>query len=269
VKLRTLLYCLVGGLPITVAALGAGHIGWFYLSGILLAASFVPVAFFGPRSAAAQFTRIAPVLLLVTVLCTWSEGILFVPAIRQHAIRDLVGSFVIYIVLAAVLAALGRWLNLNRTSQIQVPRRGPAAAVLLLLVCGLAYAVYYLVFGAITYQHFTRAYYPDAAKLIAPLGLWFWVLQIARGLLMTVAVVPVIYSLRMKRWQVALVVGLLVWIAGGAAPLLVPNVFMGQTQRLIHIVEIFTQNFSLGVTAVWLLRPSGPKASASSPVHDE
>jgi hypothetical protein len=269
VKLRTLLYCLVGGLPIAVAALGAGHFGWFYLSGIMLAASFVPVAFFGPRSFAAQFARIAPVLLLVTVLCTWSEAILFVPATRQYAFRDLVGSIVIYLILAVVLAALGRGLNLNRSSQIQVSRRGPAVAVLLLLVCGLAYALYYLVFGAITYQHFTRAYYPDAAKVIAPLGLWFWALQIARGLLMAVAVVPVIYSLRMKRWQAALVVGLLIWIAGGAAPLLVPNLFMGQTQRLIHIVEIFTQNFSLGVTAVWLLRPAGPKASASSPVHDE
>jgi hypothetical protein len=67
----------------------------------------------------------------------------------------------------------------------------------------------------------------------------------------------------MKRWHAALVVGLIVWIAGGAAPLLVPNAFMGTTQRFIHIVEIFTQNFSLGVTAVLLLRRSAPRASAS------
>jgi hypothetical protein len=47
---------------------------------------------------------------------------------------------------------------------------------------------------------------------------------------------------------------------------------MGTTQRFIHIVEIFTQNFSLGVTAVLLLRPksvpvaANPSASSVVPV---
>jgi hypothetical protein len=81
---------------------------------------------------------------------------------------------------------------------------------------------------------------------------------------MSAAVAPVIYALRMKRWHAALVVGLIVWIAGGAAPLLVPNAFMGATQRFIHTVEIFTQNFSLGVTAVLLLRPAAPRVASSS-----
>lgn len=263
-KLRTLAYCLIGGLPVTIAALGAGHLGWFYLSGVVLAASFVPFACFGPRSIPAQFLRIAPVLLLVTVFCTWTEAFLFVPAIRQHAYRDLVSGIVMYLIVAAVLAALGRLLDLNRSFEIPLPRRGPLSVVLLLLACGVAYAFYYLVFGAITYQFFTRQYYPDAEKLVAPLGLWFWALQIGRGVLMAAAVAPFIYALRMKRWHAALVVGLLVWIAGGAAPLLVPNAFMVTSQRLIHIVEIFTQNFSLGVTAVLLLRPAAPRVAVSS-----
>jgi hypothetical protein len=39
---------------------------------------------------------------------------------------------------------------------------------------------------------------------------------------------------------------------------------MGTAQRFIHIVEIFTQNVSLGATAVLLLRPrSAPVASAA------
>ena len=260
-KLRTLLYCLLGGLPITFAALGAAHFGWWYLSGIVLAASFVPVAFFGPRSAWRQFGLIAPVLLIVTVLCTWSEGLIFVPATRQNAVSNLLGAIAMYLIVAVVLAALGRWFGLARSSEMAVPHRAPAVAALLLLVCGLAYTLYYLVFGAITYQFFTKAYYPDADKLVAPLGLWFWAIQIARGVLMTLAVVPVIYTLRMKRWQAALVAGLLIWIAGGAAPLLPPNPFMGATQRFIHVVEIFTQNFSLGMTAVWLLRPRQPATS--------
>ena len=71
---------------------------------------------------------------------------------------------------------------------------------------------------------------------------------------MTLAVLPLTYTLRMRRWQTAIVVGLVIWVAGGLSPLLVPNPFMGATQRIIHIVEIFTQNFSLGVTAALLLR---------------
>jgi hypothetical protein len=76
---------------------------------------------------------------------------------------------------------------------------------------------------------------------------------------MTLAILPVIYTLRLPRWQAAITVGLLVWIVGGAGPLLVPNPMMVTAQRYIHIGEIFTQNFSLGITAVLLLRPKSAK----------
>jgi hypothetical protein len=38
---------------------------------------------------------------------------------------------------------------------------------------------------------------------------------------------------------------------------------MVTAQRYKHIVEIFTQNFSLGVTAVLLLRPKAKKAAVA------
>jgi hypothetical protein len=99
---------------------------------------------------------------------------------------------------------------------------------------------------------------------VARLGVWwFWGIQLARGLLMTLAVLPVILTLRMKRWHAAIVVGLLIWILGGLALLVVPNELLGGTQRLIHTVEIFTQNFSLGVTAVLLFRPRSARMTAS------
>ena len=50
-KPRVALYWLLGGLPLSVGALGTGHFGWWWLSGILLAMSFVPVA---------RFVRAAP-----------------------------------------------------------------------------------------------------------------------------------------------------------------------------------------------------------------
>ena len=40
----------------------------------------------------------------------------------------------------------------------------------------------------------------------------------------------------------AIAMGMIIWVAGGLAVLSVPNELMGTTQRVIHIVEILTQN---------------------------
>jgi hypothetical protein len=261
VKLRVLLYCLLGGLPLTTAALGAGHFAWWWLSGILLAASFVPIALHGPRGALRQLGVIAPVLLIVTVLCTWSEALIFLPG---AAARDLVGALVLYAIEAVVLASLVAALRLNREEGPRVPHHPLPATASMVMACGVAYALYYLVFGAITYQFFTKGYYPEAEQVAQRLGLWLWVIQIGRGALMTLAVLPAIRTLRLARVPAAVAVGALMWIAGGAAPLLPPNDFMGTTQRLIHIVEILTQNAALGITAVLLLRPRPAPVAAAT-----
>lgn len=263
-KLRVLLYCLLGGLPPTIAALGAGHFALWWLSGILLAASFVPIALYGPRGGLRQLGVILPVLLVVTVLCTWSEALIFLPGADRYPARDLVGALVLYVIEAVVLAVLAPALRLTRESGLSVPRRPPAATVLMLVACGVAYALYYLVFGSITYQFFTKGYYPEAVAVAQRLGLWLWVIQIGRGALMTLAALPAILTLRLGRGPAAIAVGALIWVAGGAAPLLAPNAFMETAQRMIHIVEILTQNASLGITAVLLLRPrSAPVAVAT------
>lgn len=268
-KSRMVLYCALGGLPMVIAALGAGHFAWWWLSGIVMAAAFVPVALFGPRSALGQFGVIAPILAIVTALCTWSEALIFVPTFRQHAARDLGGSLVTYLIVAVVLAVLASVLKLTKAPDSTVEHHSPASTIALVAVCGVAYALYYLIFGAITYQFFTKGYYPEATRIAEGLGLWFWAIQIGRGALMTAAVIPAIYTLRMNRWQTAIATGVLIWVAGGLAPLLVPNAFMGTTQRMIHVVEILTQNASLGITAGFLLRPKRTARAASSPESHE
>jgi hypothetical protein len=252
---RRLLYCLIGGLPLTIGALGGGHTGTWWLAGVVLAAAFVPVAVHGPRGAAAQFGVIAPALFVVSVLCIWTEAMVFVPASRKDAIGVLAGSSVMYLMFAAVAAALAATLKLTRPPDRTVHHRPVALTAALAVACALAYVAYYLIFGAVTYQYFTRDFYPDATEQVAQLGWWFWAMQFGRGLLMTLAVLPIVFTLRMARWQAALAVGAIMWVAGGVTPLLVPNEFMGGAQRAIHIVEIFTQNASLGATIVLLMRP--------------
>jgi len=265
-KLRVLLFCLVGAVPMLLPAAQSGHAAWWYLSGVVLAAAFVPVALFGPSTTAGLFGVIAPVLFVVTVLTTWSEALLFVksPAIQEHAVANLLGAVFMYGMVAVVLAVAGRVLKLSTGALVRPARWPIGKAASLIAVCAVAYMVYYLVFGAITYQLFTKTYYPNARADVLNFGVSaFWTMQFIRGVLMTLAVVPVIYTLRMERWQVAIAAGLLMWIAGGLAPLLVHNDLMVAAQRVIHIVEIFSQNFSLGVTAGLLLRPGSVRAGVA------
>jgi hypothetical protein len=252
--LRLVIFCLLGGLPLTIASLGAGNFAWWWLSGIVLAAAFLPVARFGPRGVLRQFGVIVPVLLVVTLLCTWSEALIFLPQAMPDPWGALTGATVMYVIAAIVLGSLAARLRITRPGERAVELRPPLAAAFMVVISGVVYALAYLVFGAITYFFFTRAYYPDAVETAQRLGLWLWAIQIGRGVLMTLAVLPAIATLRLPRWPAALAIGVLIWVAGGLAPLIPPSGIMDATQRTIHVVEILTQNFTLGVAAVLLLR---------------
>jgi hypothetical protein len=263
-NLRIVLFCLLGGLCFTVSAIGAGHFGWYLLSGIVIAAAIYPVVRFGPRHPLAQFGAIVLVLLVIGLFCTMSEGALFYPEMRPQMTVSLLRGTATYVLAAAVLAGLAKWLKLTDPEARPISHRSPVKATLLVLLSAFLYLVYYEVFGGLTYQFFTRQYYPHAAEQAMALGIWFPIYQLMRGIAMTLAALPVIYALRLPRWQAAITVGLLIWVVGGAAPLLVPNATMVTAQRYIHIGEIFTQNFSLGVTALLLLRPRAAKLSAKT-----
>jgi hypothetical protein len=256
-KLQTAIFCLAGGLCFTISGLGTGHFIWWYLSGLVTVASLVPVVRYGPRSFIAQVATILLALIVVGLVCTISEGLLFAPQIKSKLLVALSGGTVLYCVTTVVLATLGKVLKLNEAGGWAVQHRGLMTTIPFVLLAGASYVVYYEIFGVITFQFFTKPYYPHAAEQASAMGIWFFGYQWCRGLAMTLAILPVIYTLRMSRMQAAIAVGLLVWVVGGLGPLLAPNELMTGTLRFIHIVEIFTQNFALGVTATLLLRPKG------------
>ncbi|HSS96615.1 MAG TPA: hypothetical protein VLK33_06290 [Terriglobales bacterium] len=207
---------------------------------------------------------IALTLLIVSEVCTLSEAYFFIPTYRPQALRDFAGGITMYLITAAVLALLASALKLNRASEQTAQHRGALGTAGMVLVAGVVYLLCYLVFGGITYQFFTKVYYPNPSALVGNLGIWFWVMELGRGVLMVLAVLPVIYTLRMSRGQLAIVVGVLLWIAGGLALLIPPNGMMVPVQRMIHVVEIFTQNLPLGAVAVLLLRPKSKQASTQT-----
>jgi len=257
-------FCLLGGLCFSVSAMGAGHFWWWWLSGVITVAALTPVARFGPRHPLAQGSAIFLTLMVVGLVCTLSEAVLFYPSMKAEALRDLMGGATMYIIVTAVLVVLAKLLKLMEPAAQAVEHRPVGISIPMVLLAGLSYVVYYQIFGMIAFQFFTKQYYPHAVEQVAALGAWFWAYQWGRGTLMVLAMLPIIYTLRLPRWQAALAVGLMVWIVGGAAALLVPNPMMIAAQRYTHIVEIMTQNVSLGITAVWLLRPKTSTESAHS-----
>jgi hypothetical protein len=131
-------------------------------------------------------------------------------------------------------------------------------------LCGLLYLIYFLIFGSIAFI-FVKKYY---VHVLHP-GPWFFPYEIGRGVLMTLALVPIIGTLRLPRGRAAFAVGVLLWIVGGGAALLLPNPYMVAPQRYIHIAEIMAENVLLGMTAVFLLRrPHGlDKEGAGATPH--
>jgi len=264
-KLRVALFCLIGGLPLALIAPAHSAILQSWLAGILLASCFAPVALYGPKSILAQFAIIGTAVLFVTSFCTWTEAMLFMPsAFKGHPWQALTGGSIVYLVIALILAVLSRVFKLHRENLRETVAPKLAMIPAMIVASGISYAIYYFIFGAITFTFFTYKYYPDAVRLAQSWGMWFWVLQIGRGILMTLSILPLLYTLRLSRAKLAITAGMIVWIAGGAAPLLLPLDFMTPMQKFIHVIEILTQNFSLGFTAAYLLtRPSGAKSSSA------
>lgn len=258
--LRAILCCLIAASIMIFAAGGTGHPAWQYASGLVIAAAFVPYLLRGPMSTRRRLTAVWCALMTVTVICLWSEGVIFIHQTRQQQITSLIGASVLYSLLAIAIAVVSSLLRLHDSAG--QPHLMPPAPrfVLRVLGSGVAYAIYYYVFGAVAFFLFTKTYYSGSGPLAGAqetargLGLWFPLIQIGRGALMTLGVAPIILSLRMKRWNAAIYVGLLLWIIGGVAPLMVPNPILPGELRLMHTVEIFTQNVPFGITAVLLLR---------------
>ena len=170
---------------------GAGHFALWWLSGIVLAAAFVPLALFGPRHILAQCGAIFLTLFVVGSLCIEWEAAIFLSVPKEVVRRDLAAGFALYLIASLVLALLAKGLKLTKVSPSTPEFRSPAIAAIMIGLSGFAYVVYYLVFGGITYQFFTKQYYPEAQAVAMSLGFRFWLIELARGVPMTLAVLPV------------------------------------------------------------------------------
>jgi hypothetical protein len=259
--IRIAIYTLLGGAFMILAGVNQKAPASWYVAGILIAAAFVPYLLHGPKANWKRLAAIWCALFSVSSLCTFSEALIFAPKAVPQPVPMLIGSIVMYSILAGLLALIARVTKVAPMTPVEPAYPATFKRVALTLVGGgFVYVVYYYVFGAIVFQLMTKPYYTgngllaDAAAAVLKLGWWFPLIQICRGMLMTLGLLPVILGTRMNKLPLAIYAGLLVWTIGGLALLIPPSPFMPVELRWMHIFEIFTQNFSLGFTVVYLLR---------------
>jgi len=263
---RTLLYCLVSGLIFAFARIhtivpSLGLV-WLWLEGTALATAFFVVVRWGPQNRIKLFVVIWPVFVVVGVLTLHSEAVIFTTLSSAELLVFLRDDLLAFTALTIALVFLAGPLQILQSSPTSLPARpGYVSLGLRVVVCGLAYLIFYFVFGGIVYELLTKPYFEENPLLrtgeeaVLSLGAWFPLIQVVRGVLMVAASLPLIFLLRMSRRNAAITLGIIFWVVGGLAPLLIPGEHMPSMQRFYHIIEILCQNGCLGLVAVWLLRP--------------
>ncbi len=134
----------------------------------------------------------------------------------------------------------------------------------------IAYLVIYFTFGYfIAWKNpAVRAYYggADPGSFLTQMSSvlrdspWLLPLQAVRAILWTAIAVPVIRMMKGQWWETGLAVALLFAVVMNSQ-LLLPNPFMPQEVRMVHLLETATSNFLFGWLIVLVLR--GWRQSAS------
>jgi hypothetical protein len=90
-------------------------------------------------------------------------------------------------------------------------------------------------------------------------------MQVVRGFVLTGIVVVLVRVVRGSRRKLAVLAGATLSIVGGISPLLLPNPYLPDSVRLVHLAEVGVSNFLFGLPAGWLV---GSPASSVSPAGD-
>jgi hypothetical protein len=121
------------------------------------------------------------------------------------------------------------------------------------IVVGVLFAAIYVAIGALIAPLVLPFYVNPSLDLAIP-DFWRAIvpLQLVRGLLFTLTILPIVFGLRGPRWTLALGVGLALAALIGWAPMIQAS-FLPSVQRLIHGLEITVDSALYGLAVAWLL----------------
>ncbi len=258
---------IAAGVVYSVAtALSRGGFAWedgavYVLTGTLTCLALSPFILHSRWSRQRSLLALWAALLFVRVMGLAIEGVLYRPATAANAVAVAATG----VLVALVFAACAVWLLAPpardaRTAGLhaQILSRGWWGWTWRALAVGLAYLVFYFVFGSANALLYTRSFYentPAYGLALPPVGAIFLALLI-RAPLFGIAALVLARTAAAPRRALAIWLGMALFMAGGAAAF-VETVFrtMPLGFDIATLIELFLQNFLTGVVAAYLFAP--------------
>jgi len=227
---------------------------WLF-TGTLVCLSLSPFILHSDSSRIKTIMAVWGVQALVRSLGLGIEGSLFKPTAALNAVVGAVSGILVSLLVA--------WLAVRLLMPVdQIPhenadrgRSGWSWACRVLLV-GIAYFLFYFVFGATNALLYTRSFYennPQYGLSLPPTGMIF-LAQLIRGPLFGLGSLFIVRATNAPRRPLAVRLGILLFVIGGVGPYVeVTFRTMPLEFNLATLTEIFLQNFLTGLVAVHLL----------------
>ncbi len=185
------------------------------------------------------------------------EGSLFKPTAALNAV---IGA-IMGVLISLIVAYLAVWLLMPaghyETEGEDLKRSGWGWAWRVLLA-GLAYFIFYFVFGATNALLYTKSFYENNPQygLSLPEPAMILLAQLIRGPLFGLGSYFILRATNAPRSQLAIRLGILLFIVGGVGPYVeVTFRTMPLGFNLATLTEIFFQNFLTGLVAAYLFKP--------------
>jgi hypothetical protein len=132
------------------------------------------------------------------------------------------------------------------------------------LVSAASYLLFYFIFGAVNYALVTQPYYAThAGGITVPDPMTVLMAELVRAPLIALSVLAFVRWMPGRRWTLAVLTGLLLFVIGGVVSLLNMVGILPIFLIVASGVEIFFQNFLTGVVCALLLRPKVNEPSAA------
>jgi len=236
---------------------------WSYLTGLLLIIVFIPVLL---KSRWRGFTLFIGIWLPLYYIAYLSGGLIesyfFTTVPRSElwliSLNGMVATIVLTYLMIVVFAGKEKG-TATKEKRALPAKRAWYAWVWRIALCAFIYLFLYFLAGGIFYQYFTKPLYTDPSLSLMPpesgadFFKWLVPLQLVRGALFALVLLPLCRSLKIRRAYLALLIGLILYIVGGFAPLIAPNPWLPDKLRFYHAIEIFFQNFPTGLAIAYIL----------------
>jgi hypothetical protein len=188
------------------------------------------------------------------------EGYLFTTAISE--MDQLIGAFIFGAIISLVYAVTGAYLFPAAGAEISIRSslneffgsRTKRQNILRFLIASLSWALIYFIFGSIV-GPFVLPYYTDPSSgynLILPDVVTLLLIQIFRGFVYVLSVLPLLASLRLDFRMVSFILMAFLYIGGGIAIFVIIETFP-VFLRIVHGVEIFADSLVFGIVIAYLL----------------